>query len=114
MMDVANIMPSDEVELTLQYSELLVPDQGVYELVYPTVVGPRYGGDPVASARDAEWVVNPYAKDRADGGSSALVETGIQVHLASPIPGQRPAFGTAQDRHELARRHAGRCRPRRL
>ncbi len=86
MMDVANIMPSDEVELTLQYSELLVPDQGVYELVYPTVVGPRYGGDPVASARDAEWVANPYVKDRADGGNSALVETGIQVHLASPIP----------------------------
>ncbi len=86
MMDVANILPSDEVELTLQYSELLVPDQGVYELVYPTVVGPRYGGDPVASARDAEWVANPYVKDKADGGNSALVETGIQVHLASPIP----------------------------
>ena len=40
----------------------------------------------MASARDAEWVANPYAKDKADGGNSALVETGIQVHLASPIP----------------------------
>ena len=86
MMDVANIMPGDEVELTLQYSELLVPDQGVYELVYPTVVGPRYGGDPVQAAPDAEWLTNPYAKDQPDGGNPARIETGIQVHLASPIP----------------------------
>ena len=86
MMDVANIMPSDEVELTLQYSELLVPDQGMYELVYPTVVGPRYSSNPVASAWDTEWVANRYVKDKADGSNSALIETGIQVHLASPIP----------------------------
>ncbi len=86
MMDVANIMPGDEVELTLQYSELLVPDQGVYELVYPTVVGPRYGGDPVRAAPDAVWMANPYAKDKSDGGNPARIETGIRVHLASPIP----------------------------
>jgi len=86
MMNVANIMPGDDVELTLQYSELLVPDQGVYELVYPTVVGPRYGGDPVQSAPDADWVSNPYAKDGADGSNPAQIKTDIHVHLASPIP----------------------------
>lgn len=86
MMDVANIMPGDEVELTLQYSELLVPDQGVYELVYPTVVGPRYGGDPVRAAQTANWVANPYARTAAGGNNPALIETGIRVHLASPIP----------------------------
>jgi Ca-activated chloride channel family protein len=86
MMDVANILPGDEVALTLQYSELLVPDQGVYELVYPTVVGPRYGGDPVQAAPDAPWLANPYAADKADGGNPARIDTGIQVHLASPIP----------------------------
>lgn len=86
MMDVANILPGDEVALTLQYSELLVPDQGVYELVYPTVVGPRYGGDPVPAAPDAPWLANPYAKNSADGRNPARIETGIQVRLASPIP----------------------------
>ncbi len=40
-MEVANIMPGDEVTLTLRYSELLIPEQDVYELVYPQVVGPR-------------------------------------------------------------------------
>ncbi|OGU21982.1 MAG: trypsin [Hydrogenophilales bacterium RIFOXYD1_FULL_62_11] len=86
MMDVANIMPGDEVELTLQYSELLVPDQGVYELVCPTVVGPRYGGNPVQAAQETEWVASPYAKNKADGGNPARIETGIHVLLASPIP----------------------------
>lgn len=86
MMEVANILPGDDVELTLQYSELLVPDQGVYELVYPTVVGPRYGGDPVRAAPDADWIANPYAKNDKEGGNPAGIETGIRVHVASPIP----------------------------
>jgi Ca-activated chloride channel family protein len=86
MMDVANILPGDEVALTLQYSELLVPDQGVYELVYPTVVGPRYGGDPMRAAPDAQWLANPYAKNQAEGGNPARIETGIRVRLASPMP----------------------------
>jgi Ca-activated chloride channel family protein len=68
MMDVANIMPGDEVELTLQYSELLVPTAGVYELVYPTVVGPRYGGDPLKAAP----------------------ETDIRVRAREPAPGAQP------------------------
>ena len=41
-MKVANIMPGDVVQVELEYSELLVPSDGVYELVYPAVVGPRY------------------------------------------------------------------------
>jgi Ca-activated chloride channel family protein len=86
MMDVANIMPGDEVELTLQYSEMLVPNDGVYELVYPTVVGPRYGGDPIRAAQDADWIANPYAADGADESNPAQPETDIRVHLASPIP----------------------------
>ena len=41
-MNVANIMPGDEIKVELKYTELLVPTEGVYEFVYPTVVGPRY------------------------------------------------------------------------
>lgn len=83
-MDVANILPGDEVELTLEYSELLVPEEGVYELVYPTVVGPRYGGDPVRAAANANWIANPYAAGTA--ARQVMPETGIQVHVTSPIP----------------------------
>ncbi len=85
-MDVANIMPGDDIELVLTYSELLVPEQGVYELVYPTVVGPRYGGDPIRAKKDAKWIANPFAADDDEGGNPAAVRTGIQVSLASPVP----------------------------
>lgn len=84
MMEVANIMPGDDVALTLTYSELLIPEQGVYELVYPTVVGPRYGGDPLQMARDAAWIANPYAKD-AHGRNPAATETRIDLSIDSPI-----------------------------
>lgn len=41
-MKLANIMPQELVQVELRYTELLVPTEGVYEVVYPTVVGPRY------------------------------------------------------------------------
>ena len=44
--DVANIMPSDTIDIELNYTELLVPTDGTYEFVYPTVVGPRYSNQP--------------------------------------------------------------------
>src|SRR4030042_6703223 len=47
-MNVANILPGDEIKVELQYTELLVPTDRVYEFVYPTVVGPRYSNQPAA------------------------------------------------------------------
>ena len=41
-MKVANVLPGDTIVVELSYTELLVPTDGVYEFVYPTVVGPRY------------------------------------------------------------------------
>jgi Ca-activated chloride channel family protein len=60
-MSVANIMPGDVIQVELKYTELLVPEDGVYEFVYPTVVGPRYSNQPEATAPQSEkWVANPY------------------------------------------------------
>ncbi len=60
-MNVANIMPGDEIKVELKYTELLVPTDRVYEFVYPTVVGPRYSNQGAASAPAKEhWVQNPY------------------------------------------------------
>jgi len=41
-MNVANILPGEEVKLVMKYTEFLVPTDGVYSFVFPTVVGPRY------------------------------------------------------------------------
>ena len=60
-MNIANILPGDEIAVDLTYTELIVPERGVYEFVYPTVVGPRYVATPAAGAADGErWVKNPY------------------------------------------------------
>jgi Ca-activated chloride channel family protein len=60
-MNVANILPGDEIKVELNYTELLVPTDRVYEFVYPTVVGPRYSNHPTETASPSEqWVENPY------------------------------------------------------
>src|SRR5688572_31512171 len=51
-MSLANIMPQDQVEIELRYTELLVPTDGVYEVVFPTVVGPRYSSEKESTASD--------------------------------------------------------------
>jgi Ca-activated chloride channel homolog len=63
-MNVANIMPGDTIKVELCYTELLIPEEGVYEFVYPTVVGPRYSNKPEATAStDDKWVSNPYTHE---------------------------------------------------
>lgn len=74
-MAVANILPGDQVEVELRYSELLVPTDGVYELVYPTVVGPRYAG--VGAA-----VSGPHLA-QGDSPDSAF---GMDVSLSTGVP----------------------------
>jgi Ca-activated chloride channel family protein len=60
-MNVANILPGDEIKVDLVYTELLVPERGVYEFVYPTVVGPRYTRAQADTAtQTGKWVQNPY------------------------------------------------------
>lgn len=44
-MSVANILPGDTIRVEMDYAELLVPEGGTYEFVYPAVVGPRYTGE---------------------------------------------------------------------
>lgn len=39
---VANILPGEQVKITISYVETLKYEAGVYEFVFPMVVGPRY------------------------------------------------------------------------
>jgi Ca-activated chloride channel family protein len=60
-MNVANVMPQDEIRVELHYSELLVPTDGTYEFVYPTVVGPRYSKALETAAAESDGAVrSPY------------------------------------------------------
>ncbi|MNK28717.1 Vault protein inter-alpha-trypsin [compost metagenome] len=57
-MNVANILPGDDVKVELRYTELLVPQSGNYQFVFPTVVGPRYNSPQSENAK-ASWPAQP-------------------------------------------------------
>jgi len=79
-MNVANIMPGDEIRVELKYTELLVPADKVYEFVYPTVVGPRYSNKPANGALPSDkWVQNPYLHE----GEKAPFTFDITVNIAA-------------------------------
>ena len=82
-MNVANIMPGDEIKVELFYTEMLIPEKGIYEFVYPTVVGPRYSNKPESTAAASDkWVANPYTTE----GEKPLYSFDIQVNLNTGIP----------------------------
>jgi Ca-activated chloride channel family protein len=83
-MKVANVLPGDSIAVELRYTELLVPTEGVYEFVYPTVVGPRYSekSESQASPGD-EFVKAPYTRQgeppRSEFYLAAVVSTGVPL-----------------------------------
>ncbi len=83
-MSVANIMPGDIIRVQLKYTELLIPTDGVYQFVYPTVVGPRYSESPDTPAQPDQWIKNPYLHEK----ETAPYTFALSVDISSPIPVQ--------------------------
>src|SRR6476620_4159110 len=49
---VANILPGEQIKITISYVETLKYEAGAYEFVFPMVVGPRYiPGQPISQKR---------------------------------------------------------------
>lgn len=92
-MSLANIMPRDQIEIELRYTELMVPTDGTYEFVYPTVVGPRY---PSGDANKAEngFVKTAYFHE-GDKPSSTL-------HISSRISAGLPIQELSCASHQIA------------
>ena len=84
-MNVANIMPGDEVKVELSYTELLVPTDCMYELVYPTVVGPRYPGSATEGIPAESWVENPFLEQ----DEAPISSFDIRVTLSAGLPVQK-------------------------
>jgi Ca-activated chloride channel homolog len=82
-MNVANIMPGDEIKVELKYTELIIPTDKIYEFVYPTVVGPRYSNQAESSAPASEkWSQNPYLLQ----GNAPSYTFDINVKLLAGLP----------------------------
>ena len=99
-MNVANILPGDEIKVELNYLELLQAEDNVYEFIYPTVVGPRYTTKTAAGAPDTDkWVQNPYLHE----GEAPPYTFGLNVELTSGLPITR----LASPSHEVEIKYSG-------
>jgi len=83
---VANIMPGENVDITISYVNLLNYDSGQYEWVFPMVVGPLYtptGGYSVPGQRGA-----PSSAERPSG-TDAIVNDAEKITPPIAPPGVR-------------------------
>ena len=81
-MSLANIMPQEQVEIELRYTELLIPTENVYELVFPTVVGPRYQSPQDKNKEKDGFVQAPYLHQ----GQQPPSELHISARIAAGLP----------------------------
>ncbi|MBK9254915.1 MAG: VWA domain-containing protein [Saprospiraceae bacterium] len=77
-MNVANINPSDTIKVVVRYTEFILPDEGVYSFVFPTVVGPRYN----TKGSKASFAAQPYSKS----GEKPTMNFALDLSLLSNIP----------------------------
>ncbi|MGH7166513.1 MAG: VIT and vWA domain-containing protein [Nitrospiraceae bacterium] len=112
---VANIMPGENVTITISYAETLTYEDGSYELVFPMVVGPRYiPGQPTGNqgggwapdtdrVPDASRITPPVVKEGTRAGHDisleVVLDAGVPIEsLASPshaISVERPGADRA-------------------
>ena len=76
-MSLANLMPQEQVEIELRYTELLVPTDNVYEVVFPTVVGPRYASPENGNKKEDKFVATPYLRQGEKPASALHISTRI-------------------------------------
>lgn len=77
-MNVANILPGDQITVSLKYTETMIPESGVYTFVYPTVVGPRYNGE---NTSNGETQPVPYTKS----GEMPLYDFNITANVSAGL-----------------------------
>src|SRR5215216_2656565 len=83
-MSLANVMPQEQVEIELRYTELIVPTDNVYEVVFPTVVGPRYMSPRESPKKEDGFVSTPYQhqgqKPKSELHISAKIFAGVPIY----------------------------------
>lgn len=77
-MNVANIMPGEEISVIMKYTEFIIPEDQEYTFVYPAVVGPRYSGE-----QYEKWSRQRYTS--MNGESSFDFDISIKMNAALPI-----------------------------
>lgn len=91
-MKVANILPGDIIEVEIAYTELLQAERGTYSFIYPTVVGPRYGGNGQNTAQSQDWIQQPYLPEKQE----PFYDFDLKISLNGGLPIRRLRSPTHQ------------------
>lgn len=87
-MAIANVLPGDQIAVELRYTETIVPTEGTYRFVFPTVVGPRYNGGRSSdgtvteSHRAEQWIAQPTLRE----GQRSNAAFALTATIKSPLP----------------------------
>ncbi len=82
-MSVGNVLPKDVIIITLKYTEYVLPEEGVYQFMFPTVVGPRYNEPKNATqAANAKFASTPYLRE----GEASATAFNLKANLLSSVP----------------------------
>ena len=100
-MNVANILPGDDVRVELRYTELIAPTEGRYQFVFPTVAGPRYHR-PSSAGGSTSLPAMPVLHSGKESASSF----DLQVVLDAPLP----VSGITSSSHDIEVSGANRTR----
>ena len=91
-MSLANVMPQEQDEIELRYTELLVPTDSLYEVVFPTVVGPRYPSTHSKKTEDG-FINTPYMREGQPSTS--------ELHISTKIFAGVPIYDLSSPSHQI-------------
>jgi Ca-activated chloride channel family protein len=79
-MSVANLLPGDDIDVEIEWTETIPAVDSTYEFVFPTVVGPRYTGGS-AAAKGETWTANPHLKPNTKSPSTFKLDVTLNTTL---------------------------------
>ena len=79
-MSVANLLPGDDIDVEIEWTETIPAVDSTYEFVFPTVVGPRYTGGS-AAAKGETWTANPHLLPGTPNPATYSLEASLSTTL---------------------------------
>jgi Ca-activated chloride channel homolog len=102
---VANILPGEQIKITISYVETLKYEDGAYEFVFPMVVGPRYiPGEPTGASGDGFAPDTDRVPDASKITSQPVPEgmrVGHDVSLQVSLDAGVPIDGLTSKTHDV-------------
>lgn len=79
-MSVASLLPGDDIDVEIEWTETIPAVDSTYEFVFPTVVGPRYVGSNAGNGET--WADNPHLAP----GTQTPVTFKLAADLSTTLP----------------------------